>query len=229
MKPRRLILATLVTLGLLLWPLLAWAADRCAPGGGGDRTRAPSSATWRRVPSSRSARATCWAATSLTPCVYPMIAITVSVFGAKEAKSRWQGALLSLAFVLGHRVPVHADGRRLGDDGQGLRLGARQPVGGRRHRAGLPGARGLSLRGVRARAAREPQQPILERRRHGVPRARSCSASSAAWSRRPAWARSSSGCSGGSRRRATSRSARRRWPSTASGSGRCSSSSAPSP
>ena len=40
-------------------------------------------------------------ATSLTPCVYPMIAITVSVFGAKEAKSRWQGALLSLTFVLG--------------------------------------------------------------------------------------------------------------------------------
>jgi thiol:disulfide interchange protein DsbD len=30
-----------------------------------------------------------------------MIAITVSVFGAKEAKSRWQGALLSLVFVLG--------------------------------------------------------------------------------------------------------------------------------
>src|SRR5258708_38711101 len=30
-----------------------------------------------------------------------MIAITVSVFGAKEAKSRWQGALLSLAFVMG--------------------------------------------------------------------------------------------------------------------------------
>ena len=30
-------------------------------------------------------------ATSLTPCVYPMIAITVSVFGAKEAKSRAAG------------------------------------------------------------------------------------------------------------------------------------------
>jgi thiol:disulfide interchange protein DsbD len=40
-------------------------------------------------------------ATSLTPCVYPMIAITVSVFGAKEAQSRAQGTLLSLAFVLG--------------------------------------------------------------------------------------------------------------------------------
>jgi thiol:disulfide interchange protein DsbD len=40
-------------------------------------------------------------ATSMTPCVYPMIAITVSVFGAKEAKSRFQGMLLSLTFVLG--------------------------------------------------------------------------------------------------------------------------------
>lgn len=38
---------------------------------------------------------------SLTPCVYPMIAVTVSVFGAKEAKSRWQGTSLSAAFVLG--------------------------------------------------------------------------------------------------------------------------------
>jgi thiol:disulfide interchange protein DsbD len=40
-------------------------------------------------------------ATSLTPCVYPMIAITVSVFGAKEAKSRLQGMLLSATFVAG--------------------------------------------------------------------------------------------------------------------------------
>jgi thiol:disulfide interchange protein DsbD len=38
---------------------------------------------------------------SLTPCVYPMIAITVSVFGARQAKGRWEGALLSLSFVLG--------------------------------------------------------------------------------------------------------------------------------
>ncbi len=40
-------------------------------------------------------------AVSLTPCVYPMIAVTVSVFGAKQAKSRSEGVLLSLAFVLG--------------------------------------------------------------------------------------------------------------------------------
>lgn len=38
---------------------------------------------------------------SLTPCVYPMIAITVSVFGAKQAESRWHGIGLSSAFVLG--------------------------------------------------------------------------------------------------------------------------------
>lgn len=40
-------------------------------------------------------------ATSLTPCVYPMIVITVSVFGARQAKSRVEGAGLSTAFVLG--------------------------------------------------------------------------------------------------------------------------------
>ena len=38
---------------------------------------------------------------SLTPCVYPMVAITVSVFGANESKSRFQAFLLSGAFVLG--------------------------------------------------------------------------------------------------------------------------------
>lgn len=40
-------------------------------------------------------------ATSLTPCVYPMIAITVSVFGARQARSRSRAAALSTAFVLG--------------------------------------------------------------------------------------------------------------------------------
>jgi len=38
---------------------------------------------------------------SLTPCVYPMIAITVSIFGAKQSKSRKQAMLLSTAFVMG--------------------------------------------------------------------------------------------------------------------------------
>jgi thiol:disulfide interchange protein DsbD len=38
---------------------------------------------------------------SLTPCVYPMVAVTVSVFGARQATSRSEGALLSAAFVAG--------------------------------------------------------------------------------------------------------------------------------
>ena len=38
---------------------------------------------------------------SLTPCVYPMIVITVSIFGASEAKSRLHAMGLSTAFVLG--------------------------------------------------------------------------------------------------------------------------------
>jgi thiol:disulfide interchange protein DsbD len=39
--------------------------------------------------------------TSLTPCVYPMIIITVSVFGARQTKTRLEGAALSTVFVLG--------------------------------------------------------------------------------------------------------------------------------
>lgn len=38
---------------------------------------------------------------SLTPCVYPMVAITVSVFGARESEGRLHGLGLSTAFVLG--------------------------------------------------------------------------------------------------------------------------------
>lgn len=40
-------------------------------------------------------------AVSLTPCVYPMVAVTVSTFGARQAQSRWEGAKLSAMFVLG--------------------------------------------------------------------------------------------------------------------------------
>ncbi|MBW2732296.1 MAG: thioredoxin family protein [Deltaproteobacteria bacterium] len=43
-------------------------------------------------------------ATSLTPCVYPMIPITVSIFGAKEARSRMSAFLLATFYVLGIAV-----------------------------------------------------------------------------------------------------------------------------
>lgn len=42
--------------------------------------------------------------TCATPCVYPMIAITVSIFGAKQAENRRQAILLSLSFVMGIAV-----------------------------------------------------------------------------------------------------------------------------
>ncbi len=42
--------------------------------------------------------------TCLTPCVYPMIAITVSIFGARQASSWRERLLLSTAFVMGMAV-----------------------------------------------------------------------------------------------------------------------------
>lgn len=42
--------------------------------------------------------------TSLTPCVYPLIPITVSIFGARSAASRRQALLLSGLYVLGIAV-----------------------------------------------------------------------------------------------------------------------------
>jgi thiol:disulfide interchange protein DsbD len=42
--------------------------------------------------------------TSLTPCVYPMVSVTVGIFGAKKATSRWQAFSLSLVYVLGIQV-----------------------------------------------------------------------------------------------------------------------------
>lgn len=38
---------------------------------------------------------------SLTPCVYPLIPITISIFGARQASSKMQGFLLSLTYVVG--------------------------------------------------------------------------------------------------------------------------------
>lgn len=48
--------------------------------------------------------------TSLTPCVYPLIPITVSIFGAKNAKSRLAGFGLSVAYVCGMVVMYAALG-----------------------------------------------------------------------------------------------------------------------
>jgi len=87
---------TAVTVCLVaLWPLGALAD------GGGSDTNAFARALSHGPMVALGASYAFGLATSLTPCVYPMIAITVSVFGAKEAKSRLQGMMLSLVFVMG--------------------------------------------------------------------------------------------------------------------------------
>jgi thioredoxin:protein disulfide reductase len=103
-KPRsKLLLSSLVILALVLWALVASAdeakdAAACAASSDtGGFQHYLAQGTFVALGASYVGGLL----TSLTPCVYPMIAITVSVFGAKEAKSRWHGALLSLTFVLG--------------------------------------------------------------------------------------------------------------------------------
>ncbi len=82
-------------MAVVLLPSVAWAAE------GGSDTGAFQRALAHGALVALAASYAFGLATSLTPCVYPMIAITVSVFGAKEAKSRLEGMLLSLTFVLG--------------------------------------------------------------------------------------------------------------------------------
>ena len=90
------VVVTLALMALVLMsPAIAFAGD------GGSDSAAFQRALARGTPFLLGACYVTGLLTSLTPCVYPMIAITVSVFGAKEAKSRLQGMLLSLTFVLG--------------------------------------------------------------------------------------------------------------------------------
>jgi thiol:disulfide interchange protein DsbD len=90
-----LLFAPLIGVALALWPLAAAAAD------GGSDTGAFQRALSHGSLVALGASYVFGLATGLTPCVYPMIAITVSVFGAREAKSRLEGLLLSGTFVAG--------------------------------------------------------------------------------------------------------------------------------
>jgi thiol:disulfide interchange protein DsbD len=92
----RRIVAAIPFLAILLLPAIALAA-----GPAGSDTGAFERALARGPFVAMGASYVAGLLSSLTPCVYPMIVITVSIFGAKEAKSRWQGAALSAVFVLG--------------------------------------------------------------------------------------------------------------------------------
>jgi thioredoxin:protein disulfide reductase len=92
---------TLVLLTLLTVPALAWAST-CADGSGGS-----DSGRFQQILETHGAAVAVLMSfgfgviASLTPCVYPMVPITVSIFGATESKSRLRGAALSATFVLG--------------------------------------------------------------------------------------------------------------------------------
>jgi thiol:disulfide interchange protein DsbD len=86
--------ASAILFALLFHPTLAHAG----PQSGGDFSNALASGGVLL------ALGTCFVAglaMSMTPCVWPMIPITVSIFGASEAKSRARAAALSGTFVLG--------------------------------------------------------------------------------------------------------------------------------
>lgn len=89
------LLATLAALAVLLVPLAALAAEPAAP------TDAFSRALARGPLFAGLAAFVGGLLTAATPCVYPMIAITVSIFGAREATTRRQAMLLSTSFVMG--------------------------------------------------------------------------------------------------------------------------------
>jgi thiol:disulfide interchange protein DsbD len=95
---------TLVLSALLLLPALAWAGETvCVDGGGGGSD----SGRFQQILDAHGALVAVLFSfgfgviASLTPCVYPMVPITVSIFGATQATSRLRGAALSAAFVLG--------------------------------------------------------------------------------------------------------------------------------
>lgn len=48
--------------------------------------------------------------TGFTPCVYPVIPITIAYIGAHRDRSRWRGFALSLAYVLGMAITYTALG-----------------------------------------------------------------------------------------------------------------------
>ena len=58
--------------------------------------------------------------TSLTPCVYPLIPITVSIFGARKAGTRGQAMALSGLYVLGIAVMIYLLGGFVSAYVQGL-------------------------------------------------------------------------------------------------------------
>jgi thiol:disulfide interchange protein DsbD len=95
----RRLLSTLVLLSLILLPALAWAGE-CAEGGS-DSGKFGQTLAEHGVLGAVFGSFIAGVLASLTPCVYPMVPITISIFGVTESTSRLRGAALSGTFVLG--------------------------------------------------------------------------------------------------------------------------------
>jgi len=92
---------TLILMTILLVPALAWAGN-CADGGGSDSGKFADILEKHGAVMAVLMSFGFGFLASLTPCVYPMVPITVSIFGAtSEQTSRLRGAALSATFVLG--------------------------------------------------------------------------------------------------------------------------------
>lgn len=98
-RQRQLFLITLVM--CLLLPALAWAGN-CTDTGGSDSGKFADILAKHGAVVAIGASFVFGVMASLTPCVYPMVPITISIFGATgDNTSRARGAALSGAFVLG--------------------------------------------------------------------------------------------------------------------------------
>ena len=92
-------------------------------------------------------------ATSLTPCVYPMIAITVSVFGARKVQTRCRGRRAVVGLRGGHDGAVHHARRDRGAERRRVRRRARQSGGRGGAGAGVYSDGAVDVRRLRAGAA----------------------------------------------------------------------------
>ncbi len=86
-----------ILVSIMLLPALAWAD--------GSNTGAFTESASKGLAFALGASFIAGVGASLTPCVFPMVPITVSIFGATEAQSRARGAALSGTFVLGIAIP----------------------------------------------------------------------------------------------------------------------------
>jgi thiol:disulfide interchange protein DsbD len=104
MMRRPLLVSWLTFAAMMLVPALAIAqncADAAAGGGGSDTSGFSALVAKHGMIVAMAGSFGAGVVASLTPCVFPMVPVTVSVFGATETSSRARGAALSATFVLG--------------------------------------------------------------------------------------------------------------------------------